>query len=269
MSNTDKGVLIYNEWFDAMEIVSPKDYKMLMTAIYNYQIFGTPPPEFKGAAKVIASMIFPCLDRRLKQSAGGKRGMNTRLSAAVSDEKSPDVSPESRLDKSVDKTPDVSVNKSVDRSEDKEDGEVVDDQSIAKEKEKQSKVKLYESESEGDARSLAAQNEGVFYGKFRNVRLSAEEYRKIKETVTNAEDYIDRFSEKLYLKGYRYASHADAILRWWQKDSELEKRCEAQGGSGGFNRDRVFGAQSGGGHEGSFDTNEFFEAAVRRSLGED
>jgi hypothetical protein len=250
-----------------MEIVSPKDYKMLMTAIYNYQIFGTPPPEFKGSAKVIAAMIFPCLDRRLKQSAGGKRGMNARLSSVASVEKSPDLSLDDTLDKSVVKTPDVSP----DKTEDKEDGKVVDDQSIAKEeeKEKQNKVKLYESESEGDSRSLAAQSEGDFYGKFRNVRLSAEEYRKIKETVTNAEDYIDRFSEKLYLKGYRYASHSDAILRWWQKDSELEKRCEAQGGSGGFNRDRVFGSQSGGGHEGSFDTNEFFEAAVRRSLGED
>lgn len=255
MSNTDKGVLIYNEWFDAMDIVSPKDYKMLMTAIYNYQIFGTPPPEFKGSAKVIASMIFPCLDRRLKQSAGGKRGMSARLSAIASVEKSPDISPETVLDKSVGKTVD------------KKDGEVVDDQSIAKEK--QSKVKLYESESEGDARSLATQSEGDFYGKFRNVRLSAEEYRKIKETVTNAEDYIDRFSEKLYLKGYRYASHADAILRWWQKDSELEKRGEAQGSFEGFNRDRAFGSQSSDSYDGSFDTNEFFEAAVRRSLGED
>lgn len=264
MSNTDKGVLIYNEWFDAMDIVSPKDYKMLMTAIYNYQIFGNPPPEFKGSAKVIASMIFPCLDRRLKQSAGGKRGMSARLSATASYEKSSDISPETVPDKSVDKTPDASVDKTVD----KEDGEAVDDQSIAKEKEKQSKVKLYESESEGDARSLATQSEGDFYGKFKNVRLSAEEYRKIKETVTNAEDYIDRFSEKLYLKGYRYASHADAILRWWQKDSELEKRCEAQGSFEGFNRDRAFGSQSSDSYDGSFDTNEFFEAAVRRFLDE-
>ena len=54
MSNTDKGVLIFNEWFDAMENLSANDFKTLMCAVYHYQIHGKKPPVFKGKAAFVA-----------------------------------------------------------------------------------------------------------------------------------------------------------------------------------------------------------------------
>ena len=81
MSTTDKGVLIFCEWFEAMSKLGPRDYKMLMNAIYRYQFFCEEPPEFKGKAGMIASIIFPCIRRRTANAKAGKKGMATRLSA--------------------------------------------------------------------------------------------------------------------------------------------------------------------------------------------
>ena len=47
MSQTDKGVLIFAEWFEAMEKLNSRDYKALMNAVYRYQLLGEEPPEFK------------------------------------------------------------------------------------------------------------------------------------------------------------------------------------------------------------------------------
>ena len=79
MSQTDKGVLMYFEWFEAMSRLDPKTYKTMMNAIYCYQQKGEKPPEFKGKAQVAASIIFPCIERRIVSSRAGKRGAQKRL----------------------------------------------------------------------------------------------------------------------------------------------------------------------------------------------
>ena len=78
-SDISKGVLIFNEWFDAMERLSAKDYKALMIAIYNAQINNIPPPEFTGRTKMVATIIFPCIERRKSQSERGLASAAARL----------------------------------------------------------------------------------------------------------------------------------------------------------------------------------------------
>lgn len=78
MSQMDKGVLMFKEWVDAMSELSPKEFKMLFLAICRYQSLGEEPPEFKGKAKIIASMIFPYISRRIAQSNGAKRAISAR-----------------------------------------------------------------------------------------------------------------------------------------------------------------------------------------------
>ncbi len=81
MSQTDKGVLIFGEWFEAMNMLSPKDYKALMNAIYRCQLLGEEPPEFKGKACMMSSMIFPYIKRRLATARAGKKGSSARYGA--------------------------------------------------------------------------------------------------------------------------------------------------------------------------------------------
>lgn len=90
------------------------------------------------------------------------------------------------------------------------------------------------------------------WGSHNNVFLSTEEYLTLRREIPAADRYIDRFSEKLKQKGYRYPNHFAAIMQWWEED----KRKEVS---------EVGGSEP---PRGSFDTDEFFEAAVRRSLGE-
>ena len=78
MSQTDKGVLIFEEWFKAMDKLGANEYKKLMHAIYRYQLCGEEPPEFKGKSAIVADMIFPYITRRLAQARGGKRSAEKR-----------------------------------------------------------------------------------------------------------------------------------------------------------------------------------------------
>ena len=74
MSTIDKGILIFNEWFEAMNELPGTDFKKLLLAIRDYQLYGTEPPQFKGKSKLVAALIFPCIARRVALSRAGKLG---------------------------------------------------------------------------------------------------------------------------------------------------------------------------------------------------
>ena len=78
MGTTDKGVLIFNEWFEAMESLGPREYKKLMNAMYRYQILGEEPPEFHDKTLMVSKIIFKCLKQRVTQARYGKRSAEYR-----------------------------------------------------------------------------------------------------------------------------------------------------------------------------------------------
>ena len=78
MSQTDKGILIFYEWLDAMEKLPPRQYKALLTAICRFQQKGEEPPEFPGYTGALASMIFPFLRRRYNSARAGRMSAYAR-----------------------------------------------------------------------------------------------------------------------------------------------------------------------------------------------
>ncbi len=80
MSDINKGVLIYNEWFEAMRALDPDDFKAVVLAIYDSQIHNIPPPEFEGVARAIAAIILPYIERRKQQAERGRAGAAARYS---------------------------------------------------------------------------------------------------------------------------------------------------------------------------------------------
>ena len=294
MSETDKGVLIYNEWFDAMENLSPKDFKAMIYAMYNYQIHDIPPPEFKGKSAMMSSVIFPYIKRRKQQSERGKLGAEAKASRIyrASREAMPPPSPQ-EIERDENSTPSASSDASSGASSDASSG--ASSQRIVKKSVEENKIaennlkeRSVSEPSTGDTPpapsaspdaddeealmlALAPVEKQKGYGVYGNVFLSTSEYLLIKNTIDDAEKYIDNFSAKLYAKGYRYPNHAQAILDWWKKDSRLP-------GDGGNTLAKAIpsgACVSGGGMPpsgktasgGSFDTDSFFEAAVKRSLG--
>ncbi|MBQ1965268.1 MAG: hypothetical protein II348_01160 [Clostridia bacterium] len=90
------------------------------------------------------------------------------------------------------------------------------------------------------------------YGTHNNVLLTEREKNAIESEHGIPQAYIDHFSNALKIKGYQYASHYSAILEWWERDKTSPRwQSETQQ------------------QNGSFDTDDFFAAAVRKSLGED
>lgn len=90
------------------------------------------------------------------------------------------------------------------------------------------------------------------HGTYRNVLLTDEEKAALESEHGIPQAYIDHFSNALKTKGYQYASHYSAILEWWEQDKSSPRwQSEKQQ------------------QDGSFDTDDFFNAAVSRSLGED
>lgn len=89
-------------------------------------------------------------------------------------------------------------------------------------------------------------------GKNQNVILTDEEYDLLISKGIPA-DYIDYFSERLDSGKYSYPHHYDAILKWWQKD-----RAKAPWNAGSARKPQQK-------TESSFDTDEFFQAALKRS----
>ena len=79
MSEIDKGVLFFREWLESMDKLSPREYKKLVTAIYQYQLNDVPPPSFTGMTEMLATIIFPCIKRRKEASSFGRFGADKRL----------------------------------------------------------------------------------------------------------------------------------------------------------------------------------------------
>ena len=271
----EKGFLIFFDWITAFESLSPKDFKTLMLAMWRYQMDGTPPPEFSNKAKALATFIFPQIDRRKHMSEIGRLGaekVNCKNTAATARRKEAGVygdgvargvaTAQVRV-----KSESKSKSKTKSKSESESESESKSD-AVSSLRERDLAYSLDTPTGSADARAERCE-EYIFgekedgsaegrkaWGRYGNVYLSTEEYLAICQKIGSADAYIDRFSEKLHSKGYRYPDHFKAICEWWERDK-------------GFERQEPQNTGSEGKTTGSFDTDKFFEAAVRRSLGEE
>lgn len=278
----DKGFLIFYDWMPAFESLNPRDFKDMIIAMCNYQKDGTPPPEFSNKAKAIATFVFPHIDRRRHMSEIGKKGaeaLHGRASAPSTGQSDAIGAGSGKAKASVtaqDKVKDKSESKSESESNKetaaaaaKEDGGSADARrkegeasfseekggsavtdSLSESEAIPSDIELSEPCRDGSAKYKYG------WGTHNNVYLSTEQYLALRRLIPAADRYIDRFSEKLAQKGYRYPDHFAAISDWWERDRKLESSRALP----------VTDPRPEDG--GSFDTDEFFEAAVKRSLGE-
>ena len=85
------------------------------------------------------------------------------------------------------------------------------------------------------------------YGEFENVKLTDAQYDRLKKRYAdNCDRYIDDLSYYIASKGDKYKSHYAAIRSWHRDKDEKAENREV-------------------GEMSSFDTDEFFQAALKRS----
>lgn len=58
------------------------------------------------------------------------------------------------------------------------------------------------------------------YGEFNNVKLTDEDYEKLKEKFPDYEDKIEALSIGIDSKGYKYKNHYSTILNWDRRDKK-------------------------------------------------
>ena len=63
-------------------------------------------------------------------------------------------------------------------------------------------------------------NNKKLYGKFQNVKLTDEEYDKLKNQFSDYEEKIDNLACYIKSKGDKYKSHYATILNWYRKESQ-------------------------------------------------
>lgn len=56
------------------------------------------------------------------------------------------------------------------------------------------------------------------YGKYKNVLLTDDEVKKLKDKYSDFQERLDYFSSRLEMKGYKYKSHYLAFLSWNKED---------------------------------------------------
>lgn len=78
------------------------------------------------------------------------------------------------------------------------------------------KDKEREGEIEKDKKSTP-----IFYGEFKNVRLSKEEYKNLKEKLnSHTEIMINKLSRYMKSSGKTYQDHYVTILNWYEEDKD-------------------------------------------------
>jgi len=181
MSKTEKGMLFFYDWLEPFEALTGEEFKALFLAMIEYQKDQKKPPAFKGNAKIVASFVFPQLERRLNKSAAGKKGMQERWkNTSVNNSVNNTVN-----NKTITLRQDI--DKDIDKDVDK------DRENTPPRPPKPPKKK---------------------YGDYKNVRLTEREYSKLCNDYPNADEAIEFLSEYIERKGYKAKSHYLTLKKW-------------------------------------------------------
>lgn len=71
MPKTDNGFLFFFDWVKPFGQLSGDEFKEIFFAMIEYQQNGTPPPEYEGTLGIVASFVFPQLERRIQKQKEG------------------------------------------------------------------------------------------------------------------------------------------------------------------------------------------------------
>jgi hypothetical protein len=74
MGKKDNGFLLFYDWKAPFEALSGDDCKKILMAMFDYARDGTEPPEFEGMAQMAACFIFPAMKRRKESVENGSKG---------------------------------------------------------------------------------------------------------------------------------------------------------------------------------------------------
>ena len=82
-----EGLYFYRDWIEPFACLSDEERGRLVLAMMKYAMEGEEPPRFDGGANIAALFLFPQIDRALLFQETGKRGGEARVAAEKKEER--------------------------------------------------------------------------------------------------------------------------------------------------------------------------------------
>ena len=79
MADQNKDFLLFSEWYEALMSMSPKNCKLVLQSMVEYQTKGIEPPKFPDSIKNVCHLMFSDLSRRIERQKNGKRGAEVAI----------------------------------------------------------------------------------------------------------------------------------------------------------------------------------------------
>ena len=237
-----KGMWFYEDWLESFSEIPPGEFKKLFIAMMDYSLNGKEPPQFKGVAKVVASFIFPQLKRSRQGAENGAKGGNPNLIGRLNQGLNPPL------------------NQGLNESEEMVEPRVED----SKRKRKEAKEKEYtDTDTDTDTDTVVVgvcapapardeqqqqSSDYTFVGTHKNIRVRKSWFKAFNAKYAYAKTAIDYLSEYKKKKDITSSVKDEQYLEEWA-ETDREK----------FEHMQLYTS--------SFDTDEFFQSALKRSYG--
>ena len=243
-SDITKGILFFYDWLDAMSILNPKEFKEMIMAMTEFQRNGVELPKLEGTSKYIAPLIFNQLRTRMDKVSAGRAGA---LSKWGTGDDADGQDSYADTDGITDSITDSSVDGTAVSS-------AIDPRASIRASTSNEASTSFRERADVHAPAREEKNGKNCFGEFENVLMTDSEYEAICTRFgKNAQGLINNLSRKMKSKGYKFEDHYATLILWAESDG-----ISGDGENGG----------SGESIEKSYDTDEFFEASLKRSYEE-
>lgn len=220
--------VFYETWAEAIRQMPDKERLQVFDAIMAYGIYGA-KTEIGGLAQMALNLVFNdiynCKKKRNEKTEKARESANKRWQKANADECErirTDANAYERKQTDATQCYNVNVNVNGNVNEDvnvKSPLNPPKGECINQEKE------LDFAENEKKEKSCAKKETKHKYGEYQNVKLTDEEFAKLKNKYgDDAEKIINYFDAQIEMKGYKYKSHYLAILDWGAKAFYEQKK---------------------------------------------
>lgn len=242
-SDITKGILFFYDWLDAMSILNPKEFKEMIMAMTEFQRNGVELPKLEGTSKYIAPLIFNQLRTRMDKVSAGRAGALSKWGTG-------DDAEGQELYADADSITDSSAYGTATAS-------AIDSRASIRESTSNEASTSFRERADVRAPAREEKNGKNSFGEFENVLMTDSEYEAIcKRFGKNAQGLINNLSRKMKSKGYKFEDHYATLILWAESDGI------GDGGENGEVRKKLEDIEK------SYDTDEFFEASLKRSYDE-
>lgn len=213
----NKALLLHHDYYDIIKLLSNEERGKLLLALYDYDLSGIEPDFDDRALTMAFKQIKLCLDsNREHYEKVCQKNAESAKKRWSDKEKMPShakaYNKKEKENKKESSKENENSNSNVNEKENESENENPKENVNVNEKENEEASSLQKKEAPEEA--MNTQTLKKPHGEFKNVYLSDEEMRSLRQRLPDAERYIDSLSAYMKSSGKLYADHYAQLLNW-------------------------------------------------------